>query len=110
MDMNSNLSEWQVQIRSLQVMLKIAWNRVYQPPLKFYEIPTNNPFWTKSFTTTNKFLSNRKKSGSSGRVGGDIANSGFNESVCSQMDWTKVNAILNFIIIFIKSFDIVFMH
>jgi len=63
--------------------------RLYQPPLKHHEIPSNNPFCTKSFTLERSFIQKSKR-GSTNRVLSRSVRK-FDESDYSQIDWTKVS-------------------
>ena len=69
-------------------------SKLYQPPLKHYEIPSNNPFCTRSFTIAQSFQTKRKNKGNlSGRVAGRSLRRFNDDSGNYNIDWTKVSGL-----------------
>ena len=65
--------------------------KLYEPPLKFYEIPSNNPFWTKSFTIGHNFQNRSNRGNISGRSAKRSTRLMDNSNKSYQIDWTKVS-------------------
>lgn len=61
--------------------------RFYEPPLKHYEIPSNNPFCTKSFTVANEFMKKRGKKTNRSMI---KSHKKIDEPQGYPIDWTKV--------------------
>lgn len=62
-------------------------SKLYEPPLKSYEIPSNNPFCNKSFTIGHNFKNKRNLSGRAAHRSHKHTND-LDRSY--QIDWTKV--------------------